>query len=122
MTALAAIEALPTSAVLYARISEDRTGREAGVERQEAECRALAEAQGWVVDTVLIDNDISAFSGKRRPAYDQLLSAIDRGEVEAVVVWHPDRLYRRTADLTRLVDAIERQHVSIRTVRAGTST
>lgn len=33
----------------YVRISKDRKGDKLGVERQEADCRALASEMGWEV-------------------------------------------------------------------------
>ena len=56
------------SAAIYVRISQDRGGAGLGVERQEHECRALAQRLGWTVVDVYCDNDLSAFSGRRRPA------------------------------------------------------
>lgn len=89
-----------TRAAIYCRISLDRTGQQAGVERQETECRELAARVGLDIAEVFVDNDISAFSGKRRPAYEALL---DSG-AEAIVVWHIDRLVRRTRDLQAILD------------------
>lgn len=60
-------------AAIYARISSDKSGQSAGVERQEADCRALASRLGLTVSHVLVDNDISAYSGKPRPQYKRLL-------------------------------------------------
>ena len=59
------------SAAIYVRISRDRNGDCLGVERQEQECRTLAERLGWTVTEVYSDNDISAFSGRRRPDYER---------------------------------------------------
>ncbi|HVX08342.1 recombinase family protein, partial [Humibacter sp.] len=78
----------PDSAVIYARISLDRTGEGAGVERQLNECRALAKKLGLKVVKVLTDNDISATSGKVRPAFEELLAM----RPAAVIAWHQDRL------------------------------
>lgn len=58
----------PKAAAVYCRISDDRTGQRAGVQRQEEDCRALAESRGWPVADVYVDNDLSAYSGKPRPA------------------------------------------------------
>ena len=55
------------SAAVYVRITQDRGGAGLGVERQEQECRALAQRLGWKVTEVYCDNDLSAFSGRRRP-------------------------------------------------------
>ncbi|WP_051362876.1 recombinase family protein [Amycolatopsis thermoflava] len=105
--------------MIYCRISSDPTGRAAGVQRQETECRELAERLGWEVVDVLVDNDISAHSGKRRPAYEQLLDAISLGKIDAFVAWHADRLYRRTKDLQQLIDIVNLHKVQIRTVTSG---
>ncbi|MGD7705493.1 recombinase family protein [Microlunatus sp. Y2014] len=90
-------------AAIYTRISKDPTSEKAGVRRQEAECRAKADELGARVVRVFSDNDTSAFSGKPRPGYDALLAAIVAREIDAVVVWHTDRLYRRMADLERYI-------------------
>lgn len=42
-------EAEPVRAVLYVRISDDPEGTEKGVDRQEADCRAYAEAHNMTV-------------------------------------------------------------------------
>lgn len=93
-------------AAIYARISEDRAGEAAGVDRQLAACRAEIEARGWTAAGEYVDNDVSAYSGKRRPAYERLLADAAAGNFDTVVVWAADRLYRRIADLERLVDAL----------------
>src|SRR6478736_4372336 len=85
----------PLPAAIYCRISRDREGAGLGVERQEADCRALAERLGWEVAAVFVDNDISAYSGARRPQYDLMLAAVREGEIKGIVAWHPDRLHRR---------------------------
>lgn len=76
-------------AVIYCRISRDVTGEAAGVQRQEDECRALAQVRGLDVVDVLVDNDFSAYSGKHR---NRLWKASGEGGVDAVIPWHPDRL------------------------------
>lgn len=108
-----------TRALIYCRISSDPTGRAAGVQRQETECRELADQLGWEVLEVLVDNDISAYSGKRRPAYEKLMDAIRTGAADAIVAWHTDRLYRRSRDLTELIDIANDHKIAIRTVTSG---
>lgn len=54
------------AAVVYARISSDPSGRALGVGRQVEDCRRLADALGWPVVEEYVDNDLSAYSGKRR--------------------------------------------------------
>lgn len=104
---------------IYVRISDDRTGLEAGVRRQEVDCRELAAQRGWEVADVFKDNDISAFSGKKRPAFEALQEAVREGRIKAIVAWHPDRLYRRAILLEDLVRFVEETRVQIATVTAG---
>ena len=56
------------------RISKDKTGGGLGVARQRADCEALAASLGWSVAGVYENNDISAYSGKRRPSYERMLA------------------------------------------------
>jgi len=105
--------------VIYVRISSDPTGRAAGVERQDVDCRALAKQLGWKVVAVHRDNDVSAYSGKPRPSYRALLDDLREGRADAVIAWHPDRLYRRLPDLEELTKVVQANDIAIRTVRAG---
>jgi DNA invertase Pin-like site-specific DNA recombinase len=108
-----------TRAAAYVRISRDRTGLRAGVERQREDTAALAARRGWDLVEVLEDNDVSASSGRVRPAYQRLLRGLDAGEWDAVVTWHPDRLYRRPADLEALIDLLDGSRVEVATCTAG---
>jgi len=88
----------PLRAVSYARISDDaRDG--AGVQRQGQDTRRLAELHGFELVDTLVDNSISAWSGKARPGYEKLLTMIENDEVDRVLVWHTDRLTRSTRQL-----------------------
>lgn len=87
--------------------------------RQEDDCRALAGREGWDVTAVHVDNDLSAFSGRTRPGYQQLLDDIRAGAVDAVVAWHPDRLHRSPVELEEFIAVIEATGVQVRTVTAG---
>lgn len=111
---------MPTSAAIYTRISKDPTGKGLGVARQEADCRALAEARGWAVGNVYCDNDVSAYDRRRvRPAYEELLNDLQTGIVDGLVAYHSDRLYRQPSDLERLINVIESASVPIAVVAEG---
>lgn len=107
------------TAGLYMRISRDYTGESLGVTRQEEDCRALALRLGWTVDEIYVDNDISASGRKPRPAYKRMLADIESGRIDAIVAWHPDRLYRRAVDLGELVELVQRHRIQVATVNAG---
>src|SRR5690348_3663265 len=90
-------------AAIYCRISQDREGAGLGVDRQRSDCEALARKLGWDVVVAYTDNDLSAYGGKRRPGYRQLLDDLDAGRVNAVLVWHTDRLHRSPRELEEYV-------------------
>lgn len=86
---------------------------------QESECRQLADRNGWNIVDVYTDNDVSAFSGRTRPAYETMLRTIQQGGIDGILVWHIDRLYRRTADLEQIVSLVEQTGVRVDTVKSG---
>lgn len=95
------------AAGVYVRISRDRAGAGLGVQRQEEDCRALAARLGWEVGEVYVDNDLSAFTGKPRPAFDRMLADVDAGRIGAVIVWHVDRLTRQPKELEHVIDVAD---------------
>jgi DNA invertase Pin-like site-specific DNA recombinase len=110
---------MTTRAAIYCRISKDKVGAGLGVERQQADCRALAERLGWTVAEVFSDNDLSAYSGKPRPRYRAMLEAIRAGRVDAVIAWHNDRLHRSPTQLEEYIAACEPLSVPTHCVKAG---
>jgi DNA invertase Pin-like site-specific DNA recombinase len=92
------------SAAIYCRISKDRAGAGLGVDRQRTDCEELAARLGWTVVAVHTDNDLSAYSGKRRPGYRALLDDLRAGRVNAVLAWHNDRLHRSTVELEEYIE------------------
>jgi site-specific DNA recombinase len=106
-------------AAIYTRISEDPNGEKLGVQRQLDDCLELAAQLGWEVVARYDDNDISAYSGKRRPGFEAMLVAMENREFGALLVWHTDRLYRSMKDLERLIGIADVAGVQIRTVNGG---
>lgn len=107
-----------SGAVVYLRISQDRTGQQAGTQRQQEDCLALAARLGVADPLVFIDNDVSAFDGGRRPGYDAMVTQIRAG-ASRIIVWHVDRLYRQPRELEDLIDLVEQHPVRIEAVRGG---
>lgn len=106
-------------AAIYCRISRDRVGAGLGVERQEKDCRKRAESSDCTVVAVYSDNDMSAYSGKPRPGYLQLLDDVRAGRVDVVVCWHTDRLHRSPVELEQWITACDPHGVEVHTVKAG---
>jgi DNA invertase Pin-like site-specific DNA recombinase len=105
-----------TRAGIYARISSDREGDNLAISRQLDDCRQLAKAKGWQVVERYVDSDISAYSGKPRPEYARMLEEIAAGVVEAVLVYHADRLHRHPRELEDFIDLCQRHHTELATV------
>ncbi|MEU3292985.1 recombinase family protein [Streptomyces longwoodensis] len=109
-----------TRAVIYCRISQDRTGAGLGVDRQREDCEALAQRNGWQVVEVYVDNDVSAFrKGSKRKDYARMLGDLEDGIATIVIAWHTDRLHRSPVELEGYIDVCERRGVSTHTVQAG---
>ena len=109
----------PTAAI-YARLSRNRTPDERDSTRRQIEsCKKLAKANGLNVTHVLVDDDISAYSGKRRPSYQQLLGLIEADEIDCVIAWHHDRLHRSPIELEQFVQVVNAHSVTVQTVVAG---
>jgi DNA invertase Pin-like site-specific DNA recombinase len=95
------------AAAIYARISSDTEGKALGVTRQLEDCRRLAAQTGWTVAQEYVDNDLSAYSGKPRPAYQQMLADLADGLRDAVICYHVDRLTRRPVELEQFVATVD---------------
>lgn len=105
--------------VIYARISDDREGRMTGVDRQAEVCKQRAERHGWEVIAVFKEDDRSAYSGKPRPLYDEMLRLLRSGEADAVLSLAPTRLYRNLKDSAEFLEMVEELGIEVETVKAG---
>ncbi len=105
-----------TRTAIYCRISQDRAGAGLGVARQEEDCRALIERRGWAHAETFVDNDVSAYTGRPRPAWQRLVQAIGAGAFDAVVCWHVDRLTRSPRELEDVIDLADRHRLELATV------
>lgn len=95
----------PVRAAIYCRISLATHGDRVKVKRQEKLCRALAKRLGWEVVIVYCDNNKSAWQrNRRREDWDKMLAAVERGELDALIVYHGDRLIRQPWDLETLLN------------------
>lgn len=109
----------PRRVVIYCRISDDREGKRWGVDRQEKACRDRAARNGWEVVEVLVENDISAYSGKLRPKYQRLLAMLASGEANAVLALSGKRLQRDYRAAFAFLDLAEEHDIAVDTIKAG---
>lgn len=106
---------MTTNAIIYARISSD-DGTALGVERQIKDCRAEAKRRDWNVTEVFTDNDVSASTGKRRPAYQQMIKAIENRSTNALIVWDVDRLTRTPAELEDFITLCDKASIQLASI------
>ena len=80
----------------------------------------LARLRRYDVVAEEVDQGISAFGKKERPAWERVLDMVDRGQVDVIVAWHIDRVTRNLMDLERLIILAEDKSVAIATVTGDT--
>jgi DNA invertase Pin-like site-specific DNA recombinase len=85
---------------MYARKSQEADDRQAlSISAQTRECLLkFPEVAGSRVTE-------ESFSAKApgRPLFDEMIRRIERGEIQGIVAWHPDRLSRNSVDAGRII-------------------
>jgi DNA invertase Pin-like site-specific DNA recombinase len=89
---------------IYLRVST----RDQTTDNQLRELQVVADRAGWEVVKVFEDAGISGAKGRdQRPAYDALLNAVARREVDLVAAWSVDRLGRSMQDLVAFLEDLK---------------
>ncbi len=104
-------------AAIYARFSS-HLQREASIEDQVRLCAERAEREGWEVTDTFSDMAISGAS-MRRPGLQSMISAVERGQFDVLVVEALDRLSRDQADVATLYKTLTFHGVKIVTLAEG---
>ncbi len=93
---------------LYIRVSTEDQAREGfSLPEQEKRLRAMCEFKGYEVYKVYEDAGISAKTGNKRPAFDELLQDIKDKKCNTIVVLKLDRLTRSVADWEKILTFLE---------------
>lgn len=101
---------------IYTRLSAAKDSQEAttdAIDRQEARCRAMAEAKSWTVIEHYSDVDIGAFrrAGQRkppaRPGFERMLVDVESGRIQGIIFYRLDRLVRDHGDFERVLTICE---------------
>jgi site-specific DNA recombinase len=104
-------------AVLYARISVDKTGEEVGVTRQLHDMRELAAGRGFEVVAEITENDVTASKGLRRPGYERVWELVRAGTVDHVIAWQSSRLMRSRKDRAEVINTFGKHNVDVIAVK-----
>lgn len=99
-----------TTHAVYARKSSEAEDRQAlSIESQISEDQALAKRQSIRVDEdSVLSESHSAKMPYQRPVFEKLIKLIEKGSVQGIIAWHPNRLSRNAIDSARLVDLMDR--------------
>ena len=90
---------------IYVRVSTEEQAQEGySIRAQEEKLRAYARLKEWAVYKIYIDEGISGKNITDRPAINEMIADIKKGEVQNVLVFKLDRLTRSVADLISLIE------------------
>ena len=111
----------PIRAALYTRVSTRAQADKHGSAYQREALERLADARGWQVTRVYADE---GYSGRKasRPALDEMMLAVRRGEVDLVAVWRWDRLFRSLRHMVETLQELEARNVDLVSHQEGTDT
>lgn len=103
----------------YARVSTDGQTPENQID----ELNEVAKRSGWVVAATFIDCGISGTKGRdQRPAFDKLLKAVAKREIDMVAAWSVDRLGRSLTALVNFLGDLQAKRVDLFLLRQGLDT
>jgi site-specific DNA recombinase len=109
-------------AIGYVRVSTDKQADHGvSLEAQEAKIRAMAVVQGSEIVELIVDGGESA-KNLNRPGMERLLSMVDAGRVQTVIIAKLDRLTRSVKDLAELLERFQRRGVSLVSVAESLDT
>ena len=93
---------------LYIRVSTEDQAREGfSLPEQEKRLRAMCEYKGYEIYKVYKDAGISAKTGNKRPAFEELLQDIKDKKCNTIVVLKLDRLTRSVYDWENIIKFLE---------------
>jgi site-specific DNA recombinase len=107
------------TAAIYARVSSDRQKEEQTITSQTSALRAYAAEHGYLVPDGWIYED-EGWSGATlvRPGLERVRDLAAQGQVDALLVYSPDRLSRKYAYQVLLLEEFTRAGVDVVFVRA----
>jgi site-specific DNA recombinase len=96
----------------YVRVSTEEQAREGvSLAAQQAKIHAYALVKDWRV-VEIIQDDVTA-KHLKRPGVQRLLSLVEAGQVNVVMIYKLDRLTRSVKDLNSLVELFEKKGVAL---------
>jgi site-specific DNA recombinase len=106
----------------YCRVSteEQATDNHYSLDNQEQRAADLAKSKGWRV--VRVEKDVASGKDTNRRGYQELIGAIDKGQIDCVVVYRLDRLSRNVRDVYDFLDLIKERDIAFVSITEGFDT
>lgn len=94
--------------VIYVRKSTDDPQKQVrSIDDQISECEELAKRLDLHVVGKPIRDDKSAKKPNRREKFKEMIERIEKGEINGIVAWHPDRLARNMMEGGQIIQLID---------------
>lgn len=77
------------------------------IERQEEAVRDKLARLGWPEPVLYVDVESAFNASKVRKNYRRMLNDLTAGKIDAVAVYHPDRLHRRAGELEEFFEVVD---------------
>jgi hypothetical protein len=103
---------------IYARISEDHERAES-VPTQILNSIKHAKRMGWDVVHVFKDDGRSGYTGEIRPAFEDMLNYVGKGQADVLITRHHDSLTRNPDDFARLMHVCGKAKIKISLYTGG---
>lgn len=93
---------------LYARKSTESEDRQIqSIDDQQRLAKTMVQTLGYQLVDVEGESRSARFAGKR-PGFNRMLQALENGEADGIITWHPDRLARNAVDGGWILDLLDR--------------
>src|ERR1700730_1499390 len=111
------------TAAIYARVSSDKQKEENTIASQTAALREFARHQGFSLPNGWVMED-EGYSGAKliRPGLEKVRDLAAEGQIDAVLVYSPDRLSRKYAYQVLLMEELARNNVETLFIKAPQTT
>lgn len=97
---------------IYCRVSTEEQASEGySIQAQLQTLRNYANLYNWQVSNEYVDEGISGKNIQGRPAMQQLIADVEKGEFKAILVWKISRLSRNMLDTLVMLDKFEENNV-----------
>jgi site-specific DNA recombinase len=115
------LAAVPLIAVVYTRVSKDKSKRRKSVTEQLSEAQETAHRESWVIpdDAVFTDNHRSAsrFATKPRVGWGQVIAYLESTPIHVLILWEVSRGDRRLGPWIGLLDLCRERNILIHIVK-----